>query len=208
VVDLGVTLSTFNVDIDQSFDLSTSPFYNDFLKDSRNNISFVVVAADSTGPLAKAGAKQLFVTANAGGLIAAPNNFDLWQFTGTLNSFKHALNQTPNKDDFLSTHRTTPNGSSVDRASGGRTSFDVVNLGILSKLEVKLVGAGKPAELFAIRTVEGDSLTPAQVVDFYSEVESAEKSAASFVFDITTGRLNYVGAPKELRGQSGPKINQ
>jgi hypothetical protein len=196
VIDLGITLSAFNIAVDQSFDLTSSPFYATFLKEAKNDVRFVVVGGDSLGPIARAGAKQLFVTTTGGGQFPAPTNFDLSQFTSRLNLYQQTLNRTSSWADFQSEHRATANGSSLDKISGRGTSFDVLNLGILSQLGANMVEAGNPAELFAIKSVDGDPQSKALVLDFYSDIETSDHHGAYFSLDVAEGRLNYFGTPK------------
>jgi hypothetical protein len=196
VIDLGVTLSAFNIATDQSFDLTSSPFYALFVKEARNDVRFVVVGADSLGPISKAGAKQLFITTTAGSLFPAPTNFDLAQYTSRFDLHQKSLNRNSDWADFQGDHRTKSNGSSLDKSSGTSSSFELLNLGIMTQLGAKMVTAGNPAELIAVKSVDGEPLSRAQVIDFYNDVETKDHHGAFFDLDVTAGRLNYFGAPK------------
>jgi hypothetical protein len=183
-IDLGVTISAFKVANSQGFDLTPSQSYESFVKEAKGQISFIVIGADSSGPISVVDSRQLLVTSVQGSAVPAPTNSDLSTFAGRLNTYQKALNTTADWADFSGTHNAKDNGSSIDRVSGGSTSFQVLNLGILSQVGAKMAASGSKAELVSIKSVDG----------IYSSRAAVVEHKTYFTLDLNAGSLVYSGS--------------
>jgi hypothetical protein len=195
-IDLGVTISSFNTALNQSFSLSASPLWNTFLTNNVLNspITFSVIGADSTGGSLNAGDKNLFVTIPGNSVAPTLTNSQLTTRAGNVNTYQIALNSTPNGGTFNGTHSTATDGFSLDTSgTGPTTSFTTLSGGVLAGFP--LVAAGGFAELIKLSTTQGSSSTPSTVTDFYSGSETPTNLGAYFTLDTGTGTLSYFGEP-------------
>jgi hypothetical protein len=196
VVDLGITIGSFDTTINQSFTLSTSPYYATFLSNNGgvSPVGFAVLGGDQTGLNTAAGAKNFFFTSNA--TPTAPSNGILSTRLGALDSWQQALNSNSGvvSATFSGNHNTLTDGSSLSTSSTGSTSFSVLNAGVISPSGITMVAAGGQAELFKLSTAAGASSATTTLTDFFSATETND-NGGYFSLNATTGVLDYFGAP-------------
>jgi hypothetical protein len=195
VVDLGKTLSTFDTALNQTFSLSSSPYWSTFIGSAGNNpITYAVLGADSTGPInGVVGAKNLFVTALSGSAPANISNTTLSTRAGNFNTFQGNLNNGPTGPTYSFNHDTATDGSSLDTTSGTNTSFSFLSNNLASSLT--MVATTAAAELFQYTTSAGTSGANATIVDFYSATETPTNTGGVFSVNQATGVLSYLGDP-------------
>jgi hypothetical protein len=199
VVDLGVTIGSFDTTINQSFNLSTSPYYATFLSNNGgvSPVGFAVLGGDQSGLNTVAGAKNFFFTSAANTTPSAPTNLTLATRLGALDSFQQALNSNsgPVTPTFSGNHDTLTDGSSLSTSGTGPTSFSVLNAGVISPSGITMVAAGSQAELFKLSTAAGASSATTTLTDFFSAIEDPSNLGGVFSLNATTGVLDFVGAP-------------
>jgi hypothetical protein len=194
LVDLGKTLSSFNTTLNQTFSLSSSPYYSTFLTNvGAGLITFGVFGGDNTGLTAVADDKNLWVTSAANSTPPSPTNANLSTRIGALNTYQQAHNGV-SSGPLTSNHSTLTDGSSISVAANTTSSFSTLNNGVVSPSGVTMVAVGGQAELFKIATATGSAAT-AIVTDFFSDTETPSNLGGYFTVDLTSGNLNYFGAP-------------
>ena len=194
LVDLGKTLSSFDTTTNQTFSLSSSPYYNTFLTNvGAGLITFGVLGGDSTGLTSVANAKNLWLTSAANSTPPAPTNANLSTRIGALDSYQQAHNGV-SSGPLTSNHSTLTDGSSISVAANTTSSFSTLNNGVVNPSGVSMVAVGGQAELFKIATATGSAAT-AIVTDFFSDTETPSNLGGYFTVDLTAGNLNYFGAP-------------
>jgi hypothetical protein len=198
IVDLGKTLSTFDINVNQSFNLSLSPYYATFISNNTANdaIKFGVIGSDFAGPnTGLADSKRLYVTALANTTPANQSNSILATRTGNFDTFVGAINGAPNSLTFSGTHSTVTDGSSLDTSSGLSTSYSTFSANLVAANALTMVNRGSSAELFKYGTsFPGVAGTASVITDFFSATETPSNLGGYFTLS-TAGVLDYFGAP-------------
>jgi hypothetical protein len=201
VLDLGFTLATFDVNTNQSFNLSASPYYSTFLSNNTaaSPVVFAVLGGDSTGLITAAGSKNMFITSAANTTPPTPTSTLLNNRIGPLESFGGALNSNSGvvSATFSGNHNTLTDGSSLSSAPSTSTSFSTLNAGTISPSGITMVASGSQAELFKLSSGAGASAN-GTVTDFFSDTETDSNLGGYFVLNSTTGTLDYFGAPSVI----------
>jgi hypothetical protein len=204
IFDLGKTLSTFDINTNQSFNLASSPYYATFLSNNTANdpVRFGVIGADSQGPnTGLADSKQLYVTALANTTPANQSNSILATRSGNLDGFIGAVNGAPNSTTFSGNHGTTTDGSSLDTVASSTTSFGPFSGAFVAANALTMVVRGSSAELFKYGTsFPGTANTASVITDFFSATETSTNLGGYFTLS-NAGVLDYFGAP------TGPVVN-
>jgi hypothetical protein len=193
VLDLGITITNFDTNNNQSFNLAASPYWSTFITNSVGNtpIQFGVIGADSDGLNTGAGSKSLYVTAAPGSSVGTlPSNNTLGQRANNVGSFQQSLNESVDAT-FTGNHSTVTDGSSLDTSAATATAGALLATGNPNLI---FVNAGTNAELFRISTGTGAGAQPAVLTDFFSSTET-NNNGGYFSLNTSTGVLDYFGAP-------------
>jgi hypothetical protein len=199
IVDLGVTISTFNVANNQSFNLAASPYYNQFIAAAgTNTIAFQVFGADSNGPASGViGSKKLYLTSASGGTLPNGTNANVSTRAGIASTFLATINGalTGTVPTYFSNHTLVADGSSLDTTAGTTTSYSSFGPGVTGPAGAATVNIGSRAEFFTVTTGPGTANGQAVVTDFFSDTETADNLGGYFTVNKATGSLDYFGAP-------------
>jgi hypothetical protein len=203
IFDLGKTISTFDINTNQSFNLASSPFYTTFIANNTANdpVRFGVIGSDSQGlNTGELDSKKLYVTALANTTPTNQSNSTLANRAGNLDGFITAINGQ-NSLTFSGTHLTSTDGASLDTSTGLTTSYSTFSGAFVGANALTMVARGSSAELFKFGTsFPGTANTASVITDFFSATETPTNLGGYFTLS-TTGALDYFGSP------TGPVVN-